>query len=158
MDSITSMKNKLIPLGLYNLEINSKISAELSAYSVAFNMINQKLEELERECFINTSQTYGLELREKLFDYVRTGLDLYKRRTMLIYRTSITSNDFNKSKITEALMSSGMEVEITENLGSSEIEVNCISFFDTISTQIQAQKKAQEFIPAHIASTFTFNN
>ena len=157
MSSLTSIKKKLRPLNLYNLNDNNIINAELSAYAIALDMINSKIAELERECFISTAESYGLDLREKLFGYVRDNLEASKRRDMLIYRGSITSNDFTKKKLEEALMASGMEATITEDFENNEITVNCTNIFDTLKTEAEAQTAAEEFMPAHLDVTFNFN-
>ena len=157
MGSLTSIKKKLRPLNLYNLNDENIINAELSAYAVALDIINSKLAELERECFISTAESYGLERREKLFGYVRDSLELSKRRDMLIYRGSITSNDFTKEALEEALMASGMEATITEDFKNNSITVNCTNIFDTVKSESEAQVAAKEFMPAHLTATFNFN-
>lgn len=157
MDSLLSIKRKLSPLNLYNLDDQNIINAELSAYAVALDMINYEIASLENECFISTAQSYGLDLREKLFEYIRTELSNEKRREMLIYRKSITSNNFTKSKLEEALMSSGIEATISEDFDNNTITVNCTDIFDTSKTQEDAKKAAEEFLPAHLEATFNFS-
>lgn len=157
MNSFLSIKRKLKPLNLYNLDEENIINAELSAYARAFDMINDEIASLENECFISTAEGYGLDLREKLFGYIRAGLSNEKRREMLIYRRSVTSNNFNKGKLEEALMSSGIEATITEDFGNNTISVNCTDIFDTLKTQEDAKKAAEEFLPAHLEVAFNFN-
>lgn len=157
MNSLISIKKKLRPLNLYNLNDDNIINAELFAYAVALDMINLKLLELERECFISTAESYGLNLREKLFGYVRNNLEVSKRRDMLIYRGAITSNDFTKKKLEEALMASGIKATITENFEDNKITINCTDIFDTVKTEAEAQAAAEEFIPAHLETSFNFS-
>lgn len=157
MDSLLSIKKKLRPLNLYNLDDQNIINAEISAYAVAFDMINDEIASLEDECLISTAKSYGLDLREKLFDYIRIGLSNEKRREMLIYRKSITSNNFTKNKLEESLISSGIEAKITEDFDNNTIAVNCTDIFDTFKTQEDAKKAAEEFLPAHLEVTFNFS-
>ncbi|MCD8025632.1 MAG: hypothetical protein LUF33_01500 [Clostridiales bacterium] len=66
MDSFTSMKSKLLPLGLYTIEDGSNLYAELKAYAAGLDSVFENLDTMLREYFIDTAQTYGITEREKL--------------------------------------------------------------------------------------------
>ena len=158
MSALTLLKSKLKPLGLYNLSSGSIINAELSAYAVGFELLNEKFNELERECFISTSQSFGLDLREKLFGYLKSDLGNSERRERLLYRNKITSNDYTKIKIEEAAKSCGIEGYIIENKGGTKFDFNCNDTFSSDEERQSAINEAKQFLPAHLRCDFDFRD
>lgn len=156
MESLRSMKKKLESLKLYNLEENSLINAELSTYAKEFDKIYEFLLELERECFIKTATDYGLSLKESHYTSPRIDLSCDDRRKMLLYRLSITSNDFTKEDIEKALFASGIDGYIIESPNDQKIEINVLDLFDTMVTDYEAKSMAEKFMPAHLYCTFDF--
>lgn len=158
MNVLTQLKSRLKPLGLYNLSSESIINAELSAYAVGLEFLNDKFAELERECFISTAQSFGLDLREKLFGYLKSDLDTSERRERLLYKSKITSNDYTKAKIEEAARSCGIEGYIIENNGGYEFDFNCSDTFSSVEERKSAVDEATEFLPAHLRCNFDFRD
>ncbi|MBR1779255.1 MAG: hypothetical protein IJ758_01975 [Clostridia bacterium] len=157
MNIIESMIEKLSVFAVYNLEKeNSLVLAELNAYKKGLDMIKENLDELERECFLSTAQSYGLDIRERAFTSKKDDLPFEERREMLKYRYSITSNDFNKTHIEKALISAGIRCYIIENPKRQSIYINCLERFDTTLPQVESQKLAEKFLPAHLSYEFDF--
>lgn len=156
MNSIDLLKSKLEPLGLYNLEQKSLIYAELMAYAVAFDVLYDKLEEIEREMFVDTAESYGLVTREKAFGYKKTNVSANIRREMLNTRSSITSNDFNKEKIENSLKAAGIEGYIIEVPSEYLMHINCLEVVDTEASNEETESMARKFMPAHIETIFDF--
>ena len=75
---------------------------------------------------------------------------------MLIYRYSITSNDFNKESIEKALIAAGIRGYIIEMPSENRIYINCLELFDTMVTNTMAQVEAEKFLPAHLLYDFDF--
>lgn len=156
MESINLIKSKLKPLGLYNLEPGTLIYAELMSYAVALDVLYDKLEEIEKEMFVNTAESYGLSLREKAFGYKRTNVSLETRREMLKYRSSITSSNFNKAQIEDALKASGINGYIIEVPNEYLMHINCLEVIDTETSNEEVENSARKFMPAHIKTIFDF--
>ena len=156
MESINLLKSKLEPLGLYNLEQGTLVNAELMAYAVALDILYDKLDEIEKEMFIDTAEDYGLSLREKAYGYKRTSVSAATRREMLNYRSSITSNDFNKESIEDALKASGIDGYIIEVPSEYLMHVNCLQVVDTEVSNNEVESRAQKFMPAHVKTIFDF--
>ncbi len=157
MSAINSMVTKLSTLPIYDLNIDgSLVMAELLAYNEGFALLQRKLDELERECFISTAESFGISLKERVYSSIKDDLTLAQRREMLIYRYSVTSNDFNKESIEKALVSAGIRCYIIENPSQKSIYINCLERFDTMISQNASQSLAEKFLPAHLEYTFDF--
>lgn len=155
-NTLDILKRKLRPLSLYSLSEDSLIHAELAAYAVGLDLLLYKLHELERECFISTAETYGLNLRERVFGSVRSELLIQSRRDMLIYRGAITANDFNRDSTGRALMAAGINGYIVEDPSKNEIHINCMELVDTTLSVEQIKEQSQKFLPAHLVVNFDF--
>lgn len=157
-EQFTNLQQKLRPLNLYSLTGETLVDAELKAYAKGLDILQTKLDTLEREIFINTAQTFGLALRERLFGRVKNSVSLENRRNMLNFRDSITANYFTKNDIQNALAACGLNTQITEYFDGERIYIRCLSLLDNFSSKSEAIAAAQEFLPAHLQSEFDFRN
>lgn len=158
MNSLNSMRQKLKPLGFYNLNDTSLISAELSAYAQAINIIETLLDEIEKECFLATAQSYGLSIPEKMLGSEQSDKSYEDRRNSLLYRYSITANDFNKESIEKVLSVAGVNGYIIEVPEQNTMYINCLSLNDEIANKDEIKKQIEEFLPAHLNCIFDFRN
>ena len=108
MESFLSMKQKLLPLGLYELDDNDETVWELKAYAEGLNTLFDTLDELEREYFISTAQSYGLSRRELLFGREMSGQTAQERRDALMYLERTIVGDTTDSGFAEFLENLGL--------------------------------------------------
>ena len=86
MAEFERMKEILEQTGLYTVGESSLIYAELQAYAAGLDKYFEALDELAREGFAATAQTYGLRYWERIIHrMVPTGV-LEKRRKALIFK------------------------------------------------------------------------
>lgn len=83
MDSFNSMKSKIDALGIYDITNGKNIYAELKAYSVVIDELFTELDEMLRELFVDTAQTYGIDTRELLLGKIKDEFPLEQRREIL---------------------------------------------------------------------------
>lgn len=88
------MKQILENTGLYTVSEGSLAEAELKAYAAGLDICFDALEELERECFIATAESYGLEYREAMMHRLNLQNTLSARRNALLKAFSITACDY----------------------------------------------------------------
>lgn len=150
------LKSLLRPLNIYKLSGNTLVDFELEAYAVGLNVVNEALDELEKEAFIATAETYGITNREAICGKIKISRLLNERREMLIYRNSISSKDFTKSGIEKALVSVGLQSSINENLDGDSIYINCFSVIDDLWTTSEIEEAAKKFLPAHLSAEFDY--
>lgn len=157
MTALESLKEKLSPLRIYNLLDTDLIVYELTAYSVALQAIYDMLEEAEREMFILTAESYGLELRENILDMTLNETDIQKRRQFLISKETVISNPCTKSSIIKVLLSYGIECDITEDFENRTVTVNITNASELPNSQAYYTLKIKNTVPAQINSIITFS-
>ena len=158
MSSLNSIKQKLRPLGFYNLNDNSLINAELSAYSAALDIIESMLSEMEREYFVATAEDYGLSTRERIFGAEQDEKSTESRRNMLLYRYSINPEDFNENCIIKIIENVGVHGYIIEAPDKNTIYINCLELGDSSADKNFIKSAIEEFLPAHLECIFDFRN
>ncbi len=150
MHPLISMMNKLSPLGIYDLSDGTNIKNELQAYAQALYAHRQNMEELLREAFISSSESYGLEIREKVIGDVKSSYSTEKRREMLTLRKGFNESDFTKESLKKFLRSFGVsDYSIIEVPTQGTISV-CVggSYPDSEAKWIENQIK--RILPAHL--------
>lgn len=157
MSVINSLKQKLRPLGFYNLNENSLISAELSAYALVLDEIESQLLEIEKEKFIVTAQDYGLKMRERVLGPEQNEKTVQDRRNLLLYRYSTSYTDFNKTAIEKFLSIVGVTGSIIEAPSQNKIYINCLNIDPSLDKN-QIKSAISEFLPAHLDCIFDFRN
>lgn len=158
MSTLNSIKQKLRPLGLYNLSDNSLINAELSAYSAVLDEIETQLEEIEKERFVATAEGYGLSMRERTFGTEKNDKTAQSRRNILLHRFSINPDDFNRSSIEKAMKNAGITGYLLESPGKNTVYINCLELDDPFADKNEIKSMIEEFIPAHLECKFDFRN
>ena len=109
MGSFDSMKSKLAPLGIYSLEEGDTVCRELGAYAEGLDPLFDELEEMERESFIATAESYGLSEREKFIDREKPQLTTERRRELLIMQEKSSSGDASAAGFRQYLSDCGLQ-------------------------------------------------
>lgn len=156
MDSFTSMKSKLLPLGLYTIEDGSNLYAELKAYAAGLDSVFENLDTMLREYFIDTAQTYGITEREKLIGAQRDEYTLEKRREMLKNTEQTVGLACTCSAFVKILESYGLsDFTMTENFSEQTVS---ITVADSLSDEEKAwiEERAEADFPSHLKVEFTY--
>lgn len=157
MDSYTSMKNKLQSTGLYEISEESNISDELKAYAFGLDCLFAELDEMTREYFVSTAESYGLTERERFVGKVREEYSNEKRREMLKIQEQMMGNDCNKSSFEMFLEGLGLsDFEITENFSGQTVT---IQINDTLASETKkmVEEKINAEFPAHLIITINYS-
>ena len=67
MSRLQALRDALRPLGIYKLEKGTLVYAELAAYAAGLDLLEDGLDELEREAFLPTAQGEGISRREEIY-------------------------------------------------------------------------------------------
>ena len=97
MTAFDSMAEKLKATGLYDISEGTFLYAEIAAYAAGIEIYCEILDELLREHFIATAESYGLEMYEKMLSVCNIDKSLEGRRNSIISAMSVTNSDFTKS-------------------------------------------------------------
>lgn len=114
MSVLQEMRDLLSPLGLYALDGQSMVDAELYSYAEGLQMAEDALRELEREIRIDTAEDYGLVLREAALGLAQSALPLAERRARLLYHLGDLRQDFTPAGMERALQSMGFSAALCE--------------------------------------------
>lgn len=156
MDSLTSMKQKLAPLGLYNLDNQSEVLRELKAYAEGLDILSETLDELERECRIATAESYGLSRRESLLGREHPEQAAAQRRKTLNYFEKTVKTTLNDDDFADFLENIGV-TDYTIEVRLKQAEFN-ITFAENLTDGQKAlvEKRIRAEIPAHMTYRFHY--
>lgn len=150
MTTLQSFIKKLSPLGIYDISEGTNIYAELSAYADAFDRHRNNMNIVFRECFITTSESYGLETREKAFGKIREGCTLSQRREMLRLRRGFGDSDFTVAGFDKFMRSLGIgEYSLLEMSSTYEAAVTLNESFSSSETK-WIENQIRLIMPAHL--------
>ena len=156
MSSYNSMKSKLIATGLYTLEDSSNTSEELKAFAQELDIIFDTLDEMTREYFIATAQSYGIIERERFIGKERSELPTEQRREMLIIQEQMMGNSCSKGAFELMLKGTGLsDFTITESFATQAVTVTINDVLTAEIKQMIEEKIRAEF-PSHLDVTVTF--
>lgn len=150
MDSLSSVIQKLEPLGVYNLKPGSNIYWELYAYCKELDRLNTELDEMVKEAFIPTAETYGLTQKEKLYDQGSEGISTALRRSMLIKRFSARDDTFTLKDITVFISGLGIEFQLTESPKENTVIAEVSKSVYTQEKESFIKEQIQGVMPAHL--------
>lgn len=156
MTAYESIKNKLSATGIYTIKQGGLIDAEIKAYAIALQRFYDKLDELLRECFVQTAEGYGLEQLEAMARTYMSGDELESRRNKLINRLQINPSIIGKDALEKQAASLGLECNITENCSESKLNVDVLT---EVADDKKEFLKAEllRFAPLHLIMYVTFN-
>lgn len=156
MTAYESIKEKLSATGLYNINRNGLIDAEIKAYDAGLQNLYNGIDELLRECFIQTAEGWGLEQLEAMAKTYMSGDSLEFRREKLMNRLQVNSGSIGKDALEKQAASLGLSCTITENISESKIYLD-------ILTEVADEKKdflkeeLMRFEPPHLIMYVSFN-
>ena len=156
MSSYNSMRNKLVATGLYTLDSNSNTSEELKAFAQEIDVMFDMLDEMTREYFIATSQSYGITERERFIGKERSELPTEQRREMLLVQEQMMGNNCSKDAFELMLRGVGLtDFAITESFATQAVTV---TINDVLSAEIKqmVEEKIRAEFPSHLDITVTF--
>ena len=157
MKSLVSMKQKLEPLGLYDLSGSGEVDCELKAYAEGLDTLFDTLDELQRENFIQTAESFGLSRRESFEIRERAELPVQERRDSLMYyeRTVITGlTDSEFAEFLERIGLTDYTLSVNHSRGSMNLSI-ADSKTDGEKALIEKQIRAE--IPTHMRLDITYS-
>lgn len=149
-DTFEQLKNILLPLGLYSISKGSIVNAELAAYALGINLVKTQIEKLTNEGFVQTSQDFGLSLREEMLN-ITPLTTLQERRDKIISILSMVRGKWVLSEFKNAVTKTGLGINMVEDFANRKLTVNFLiaeqSTRENLSTVLCA---IRPIIPAHL--------
>lgn len=158
MNSYDSMKTKLESAGLYRITDNSNINYELKAYAEGMDKLFENLDVMTRECFIVTSETYGITQRENFTGNEKKNYTAEQRKQMLILQEQNMGNKCNTEAFVDMLKSFG----VYDFYFNEKFSKNALSIYinDILSDaeKISIEEKITAGFPAHLKIVINYTN
>lgn len=156
MGSLISMKQKLEPLGLYDLDGSGEAVCELKAYAEGLDILFDALDEMEREYFIPTAESFGLSRRENFICRENPEASVQDRRDELLY-LEMSVGDLTDSGFAEFLGRIGL-TDYSLNVDVYRVKVELtVRDQKTDGEKALIQKRVRAEIPAHMTLTITYS-
>lgn len=153
MEAYDSMKNRLLPTGLYTLSGGTAVDFELKAYAEGLNTAYDMLEELQRESFAATVQSYGLQNLRQAF-CISSSVSDEDCRAKALLRGAVAPADLTKNGLTAALAAAGISADVQENADRSLT----VKFKDEPACgRDAAQLLLEKIMPAHLSYNSDFS-
>lgn len=155
----------LEPLDIYDFSNQSTISNEIETYSKPLQLINESIDRLKNESFIQTAQNEGLHFKEELLSLstnVEEKVDI--RREKIIYALSTNTNHFNKQGIINSAKYTGFDINISENIKEETITITSVTEYKQKVDITHLKEQITKMLPAHLDIIFkideetTFND
>lgn len=149
MTSLESMVTKLASLRLYDFSEGSEINIELSVFAAELDTAFARLDEMTRECFIETAQSWGISEREKFTGKEKVSLSLEKRRELLKTAQYVTGADFRTPGFEEFVRSCGaQDFTYIEAPSVSKINLTINDDLDSGAKKL-LEERLDAYCPAH---------
>ncbi len=157
MKSLVSMKQKLEPLGLYDLSGAGEVDCELKAYAEGLDTLFDTLDELQRENFIPTAESFGLSRRESFEIRERAELPVQERRDSLMYYERTVMTGLTDSEFAEFLERIGLtDYTLTVNHSRGSINLS-IADSKTDGEKALIEKQIRAEIPTHMRLEISYS-
>jgi hypothetical protein len=145
------MEGLLKPLNLYDLSSDSTISKELRGYNAGFRLIEDILDEIGRESFVQTAVGSGLKnLEEIFFKKENSSSDIPTRRELLRGISNVSMKDFTKKGIENSLAAIGVVGTVTEIKNEERITMDIDEYKSDFSDFERLRIETDRMLPAHL--------
>lgn len=156
MDSFNSIKQKHLQTGLYNIDINSNIYAELKAYAKGLDYLFDFYDEILNELFIDTAQSYGLTERERFMGVVNNNFGSSDRREIIKTREYTNENFCSLGAFEKILESYGLKkFKITENFSGQTVTIS-INDSLSVTQKNYVRSMVEKDFPVHLIVNVVF--
>lgn len=147
MTAAEHMAQVLRGTGLYTLDGDTWVDAELSAYGAGFALIEAFFTELLRELFIETAAGYGLDCWELLFRPQVSAGTAGQRRASLLARLGVGGDAHTLAEYSALLPGAGVEGTLAETEEGGLL----VTGSPAGVTEEEAERELDRLLPAHLA-------
>lgn len=136
---------------------NVNLQGEIYAFSKGLEIVGNRLETMEKECFVSTAEDYGLTVKERYFDSITRADNIKNRREMLLSILSVNETDFNLSGMKKFMGQFPVNSKITEFVASNRIVITfdrndwIVNNFDFVKSCVE------DFFPSHLEFQLQIN-
>ena len=153
MSEFQRMSDILSATGLYNAERNSLLFAELKAYAEGLDMVFDELEEMLRECFVETAESYGLTMRETWLKRYNPDRTLETRRNAIKSALSVSQSVYTYSGMRKIRDSFNLHGDFNAYTSPMKVTFTCTDTL-TNTQKNTLEKQMKRFMPCWLEFEF----
>lgn len=151
-----AMVKMLDSTGLYSLQEDSIVAAEIAAYSAGLALIEQDMETLYHELFLQTAQSFGLDIWGSNDGFTEGEISVELRRQLLLKRMAVTLNDFTPEGIRRSLEAVGVTADLADNIDRQTLLVYYSDFVLPFPGQQRIVSICEAVVPAYLNVIYEF--
>lgn len=164
MGSFQKMLEMMKAIGIYRLNGNGLIEAEMEVYAQQLDRLLEQAIQLSEYCFLDLAENpYGGRF-EWLFGLPETQYpfrqgDLEKRQRNIRHmkdRLAIKNSDFHKSGVQRAISTFGLTVELEENFAEQKVIAAVVADEKLLATKTEKIEVIQAMLPCHATAEIIF--
>ena len=149
------LKQILSPLGIYDLE--SGIGAEeISLIGAQMDEIFDALEEIRREMFLETAESYGLMDFEDVLPFTLTSLTTEDERRTVIALLRIRGGCFSQAMLQDTISGCGLQATIEEGCETMTAVVRFPQNRGIPEGFEKLKGRVEEIVPCHLKTQYVF--
>lgn len=142
-------------VSLYSFEENGLIDAEIKAYAAGLQKVYDEIDELLRECFVQTAENYGLKQFESMTRTYMNGDNVESRREKLMNRLQINPSIIGKDALEKQVASLGLKCNISGSVAESKVYVEILTEVDDDKKEF-LKSELMRFTPPHLIMYVNF--
>ena len=156
MSVLSDMERVLSQLGLYQLKENSLVSCEIKAYAAGFQLVEDRLEQLLEDAFVQTASETALQRREQLYpDHCWKNPTLEVRRSLLLKMIAITQNDNTVEGLMKSYEALGVKTQLSMT-SDDKLNIEVTEHHSGITQPVQLNQLRTQMSPAHLMTVTHF--
>ncbi len=157
MTTLFSMKEKLLPLNLYDLGENSLVCKEITVFANEIDLLLSAIKECEQECFINTATNFGLKQWEDILGLRHEHLDISTRRKLIVTRISLLPSEITVAGVNQFISAFNVLFNTFEYPNVLYLHIQCVGDYD-LPTKEKVTSEIEKSLPAHLEVFVDFTN
>ena len=155
MSYFTYLKELLAPMGYYDLTSGAG-AAELYAAGMVFDEIFSELSVLEREAFLVTAESSGIEFYEDIVPSRPVSNIKEDRREALMALLRIDGCGFTQDALSRTLRGCGINAQVEESSEAMTLDVSFPGVRGMPVNIDELEKRIEQILPCHLNINYVF--
>ncbi|MGN0536493.1 MAG: hypothetical protein ACI4M3_00780 [Acutalibacteraceae bacterium] len=158
MTALQSLTEKMERTKLYRLEDTTRVYGEISAYATVLQSVYDILEEIERECFVESAEGRGLDFWCQVCGIKREEHTDSENREMILLRQAVGNESYTYEDIMNYIRSYGYDGSFVFGNGGKTVLFRCSTPNLTAIQKKKAFEKIKTVFPPMVTLTVEWTN
>lgn len=158
MTALQSLAEKMERTKLYRLDDTTRVYGEIAAYAAALQGVYDILEEIERECFIESAEGRGLDFWCQVCGIRRDEHTDSENREMILLRKAVGNDDYTYEGMMNYIRSYGYDGSFVFAAGNRTVLFRCSTPGLTAEQKNKVSELIKPVFPPATALTIEWTN